>query len=151
MRAISEPGSTTERVQGPVSRPFLFISGILLLILLGFFLRLYRIDWQSLWVDENFTVFLSSQDVASITRITSGDVHPPLYYYLVHYWIALTGQSEFSLRFMSLFFSLLLVPLTFKTASLLMNRNIGLLAASLMAIAPFQVYYGQEARMYSLL
>lgn len=122
-----------------------------LLALLAFALRAYRIDWQSIWVDENFTIFLSSQDIASITRITSGDVHPPLYYYMVHFWILLTGQSEYALRFASLFFSVLLVPLTYRLGARLLGQGVGATAAFLTAIAPFQVYYGQEARMYSLI
>ncbi len=138
-------------VQGPGRRSFLFISGISLLILLAFALRAYRIDWQSLWPDENFTMFMSSQDLATITKITSEDVHPPLYYFLLHYWVSPTGFSEFSLRFPSLFFSVLVVPLVWKTASFLAGRRVAFLAASLMSIAPFQVYYAQEARMYSLI
>ncbi|MDO8691203.1 MAG: glycosyltransferase family 39 protein, partial [Dehalococcoidia bacterium] len=140
-----------QNYQGPGRRPFPFVLGIILLTLLAFFLRAYRIDWQSLWVDENFTVILSAKDLASITQITSGDVHPPLYYYLVHFWLQLTGQSEFSLRFLSLVFSLLFVPLVFKLGSQLVNRRVGIIAAFLGAIGPFQVYYAQEARMYSLM
>ncbi len=137
--------------QGPGRWPFLFLPGLLLLTLLAFFLRVYRIDWQSLWVDENFTFIISAKDLSSITQITSTDVHPPLYYYLVHFWMQLTGQSEFSVRFLSLVFSLLFVPLVFKLGSQLVNRRVGIIAAFLAAIGPFQVYYAQEARMYSLM
>jgi len=124
---------------------------ILPLILLAFFLRVFRIDWQSLWTDENFTVFLSGKELAAITQITSIDVHPPLYYYSVHFWMLVAGQTEFSVRFLSLFFALLLVPLTFKLGDLLVDRRVGILASLLTAIGPFQVYFAQEARMYSLM
>lgn len=124
---------------------------MLVLILLAFLLRIYRINWQSLWTDENYTFNLTMRDLASITQTTSADVHPPLYYYLVHFWLPLTGQSEFSLRFLSLLFSLLLVPLMFKLGSRLASRRVGIIAALLTAIGPFQVYYAQEARMYSLM
>ena len=140
-----------ERPQGSGRRPFPLVLSVLMLTLAAFLLRAYRIDWQSLWLDENFTMLVSTQDLAAITRITSGDVHPPLYYFLLHYWTLPAGLSEYSLRFPSLFFSVLTVPLAWKTASLLVGRRAALLTTLLMAIAPFQVYYAQEARMYSLL
>ncbi|MCI0478130.1 MAG: hypothetical protein L0Y55_17955, partial [Anaerolineales bacterium] len=43
-------------------------------------------------------------DLATITARTAADIQPPLYYYLLHFWIARAGNSEFSARFFSLIF-----------------------------------------------
>ncbi|HMN26835.1 MAG TPA: hypothetical protein PKE45_01680, partial [Caldilineaceae bacterium] len=67
-------------------------------------LRLYRLDAQSLWYDEAVTANLAQRPLAELTRWTANDIQPPLYYYLVAGWGRLTGWSEWSLRWPSVFF-----------------------------------------------
>ncbi|MFQ5885953.1 MAG: peptidoglycan DD-metalloendopeptidase family protein, partial [Anaerolineae bacterium] len=76
--------------------------------------------------------------------------HPPLYYYLLHLWILLVGRSEFAVRYLSLIFGTLLVPLVHRFGARLMGGRTALVAASMAALAPVQVYYSQETRMYAL-
>jgi hypothetical protein len=136
------------------------ITGILLLLitLLALGLRLFGLDSQSLWYDEAFSVYLARMGLAEITARTAADIQPPLYYYLLHGWIQLVGDSERGLRGLSLLFGVLTVPLMYAAAWQLFSRLpatqrrlAGLLAALLVAISPLHVWYGQEARMYTLL
>ena len=60
------------------------------------------------------------------------------------------GLSEFALRSLSALFGTLLVLVIYGLGARLFNRTTGLAAAFIAAIAPFQVYYSQEARMYIL-
>lgn len=117
------------------------------LTLLAFALRIYRIDYQSLWYDEGFSVWLAGKDLATIT---TGDFNPPLYVYLLHFWTQLAGTSEFAARFLSLFFSALIIPLGFRVGSELFDRPTGLVAAFLLTIAPLHLWYAQEVRMYAM-
>src|SRR5690349_16108091 len=61
-------------------------------------LRLYAIDAQSLWSDEGSTIALSSRSFEQIFRDTAQDVHPPLYYWILHAWMDLVGSSVFAVR-----------------------------------------------------
>ncbi len=108
----------------------LLALAFILLLALG--LRLYRIDGQSLWYDEGTSVALAMRDLPTITRDATADIHPPLYYYLLHTWVGLV------------------VFLTFLLGRRLFGVATGLLAAFLSALSPFQVYYSQETRMYIL-
>jgi mannosyltransferase len=125
-------------------------------LLLAFGLRLYRIGAQSLWNDEGTSVALAARDLAAITRGAANDIHPPLYYYLLHFWMALFGKSELAVRSLSALLGTLVVLLVFALGCFLAGplhhdgRRTGLLAALFAALAPFQVYYSQEARMYIL-
>ena len=76
---------------------------------------------------------------------------PPLYYWLLNLWVRLFGLSENGLRSLSVFASAATVGLTYDLGRRLFGRVAGLLAAFLLAIAPFHIYYAQEARMYALL
>jgi hypothetical protein len=69
------------KVRSP-DRSTLVVAGLLLLLtLLGLGLRLYRLDAQSLWYDEGFSVYLARMGLGEITARTAADNQPPLYYY----------------------------------------------------------------------
>jgi len=123
---------------------------VLLLLLAAFALRLYRLGVASLWYDETVSTFLAQQDVVELTRHTAGDIHPPLYYYLLHFWGQLAGWSEFAMAFASLFFGILLIALVFRVAREWFNENVARIAAFLVAISPYNLWYSQEVRMYTM-
>ncbi len=124
---------------------------LLLLTFLAFFLRLHHLGTQSLWMDEGSTVDLATTSLERLLgRIPRSIAHPPLYYYLLHFWIVLAGKSEFALRYSSLLCGTLLVASLYRAGSRWMGKKTALLAALLAALAPAQVYYSQETRMYAL-
>ena len=121
------------------------------ILLLAAALRLYHLGAQSLWNDEGNSARISERTPALILEGAAGDIHPPGYYLMLHYWRALVGQSEFSLRCISAFAGVLLVALTFRLGRHLLGRSTGLTAATFAALSPFAIYYSQEARGYILL
>ena len=134
------------------SRQRLISAGLIaLILLLAFSLRFYRLDAQSLWNDEGTSVALAQRDLVSIARDSARDIHPPLYYWLLSGWVRLSGTGEAAVRSLSATLGIVLVALTYALGRRLAGRWIGLAAAFLAAINPFQVYYAQEARMYMLL
>ena len=65
---------------------------------LGGLLRIYQLGSESLWRDEISSATVAQLPLAQIVENRSSDVHPPLYYFLLHYWVALLGSSEFNIR-----------------------------------------------------
>lgn len=123
---------------------------LLALALLAFLLRVYHLAGQSLWYDEGFSVFLARQGLAAITAQTAADIQPPLYYYLLHAWLLVAGQSEFAVRFLSAVCGVLAAPLAYQLGRRLLGGRAALVGALLLAVSPFYVWYGQETRMYTL-
>ncbi len=121
-----------------------------LITFLAFALRITRLDFQPLWWDEGWTVYFATSDIPSMVARTAIDIHPPFYYLLLHSWVFLLGSSPFAIRFFSLLVSVLSLPLIFLVARRLFNPSVGLLTALVWAVAPFPIYYSQEARMYAL-
>ena len=131
---------------------------LLLLCGLAFGLRVYQLDHFGFWQDEGLTPLRAGYPVSEIlsNRITiqegiSQDTHPPLYYLLVHFSRQLWGESDFAFRYFSVLWGVLLIPLVAQLGRRLHSRRLGLLAAALAAINPLQIWYAQEARMYTLL
>lgn len=125
---------------------------ILGLVALAFALRLYHLGAQSLWMDEIASFDLATSSLLTLGRRVARGIndHPPLYYYLLHFWILLAGRSEFALRYLSTIFGLLLIPTVYRVGHLWMGRRVALLAVLITSLAPVQVYYSQETRTYAL-
>ncbi len=122
---------------------------IIIIIFIGFLLRLYNLSYQNIWLDEAFSIYHSQQSLAHILDLK--DNTPPLYYLLLNGWIQITGSSELSARLLSVFFGTISIFIIYLLGSLIFNKKAGIYSAFLLAISPVHIYYSQEARTYSLL
>ncbi|GEM_PF-4684076 len=123
----------------------------LLAVLLSFILCTVGTSSLHLWGDSAYSVFSANRSLAEIALDRLTDGHPPLYYYLLHFWVALAGNSEFSVRFLSAISGVLTVPITYQLGRRSFDRWVGIAAAFLTAASPFLVFYSRLPRMYSLL
>ena len=130
---------------------------LILTLLLGFSLRLVRLDAREMWYDEAFAVLYAEKDLGSIVQGTvtpvegaAADIHPLLYYFFLHAWLEL-GQNPFVARFPSVVFGVLSICLVYLLGRELLGAQVGLLASVMTAVSPFHIWYSEEARMYSLL
>jgi len=122
---------------------------LVFILLLALGLRLPVLN-QSFWLDEGAQVLMSSKSLSfQWFGRTTGEFHPPLFYILIHFWLNL-GKSEWFLRLPSVIFGVATVYFAFLIGKRLFNEKLGILSAFFLAIAPYHVYYSQEARMYSL-
>lgn len=128
---------------------FLKISLLIIIIGIGFFLRIHNLGMESLWLDEGYT--LNCAENIERTLEEGSSAHPPLYFILTHYWIKAFGNSEFALRLLPLIFGVLAILLIYFLAKEIFNSRTGLISSLLLAVSFFNIEYSQEARMYSLL
>src|SRR3989344_2157842 len=124
---------------------------ILLILILALILRSISLD-QSLWFDEAINVvYAKSNDFWwFVTKYPIGDFHPPLYFALIWLWGNIFSFGEFVIRIPSVLSGTATVFLTYLIGRKLFSKNIGLIAALFLSLAPLHIYYSQEARMYSL-
>jgi O-antigen/teichoic acid export membrane protein len=106
---------------------------------------------RGIWLDEATTITQAQMSLGGMFQsLGHFDVHPPLHY-LIEWSLAHTiGTDELVMRAPSYIAGAALVPVLYLTGTELWDRRAGLVAAGLGAVAPFLVWYGQEARMYSL-
>ena len=119
-------------------------------LLAGLAVRMQGITKSSIWHDEGYTMMLAPQHPLQIIARTARDVHPPLHYLTLHYWMRLFGQSEAAARGLSVAFSLATIFVAYLLLRRLFGAYTARFAALLLAGAPFLVRYAQEARMYSM-
>ena len=105
-----------------------------------------------MWLDETFSVWLASQSVADMLHwIARIDQHPPLYYLLLHFWITINGAAPYYVRLLSVVFGTATIPVIYVIGKRISGTVVGLAAAALLAFSPFNIYFAQETRMYTLL
>ncbi len=121
---------------------------IVAILCAGTLLRFALISKESLWVDEIASWWFATD----IGRALAGErTNPPLYYVLLHYWIACFGTTEAALRSLSVLPGIASIALVYQLAKRLFSPAVALLAAFYQCISSFQIYYSQEARCFSLL
>jgi 4-amino-4-deoxy-L-arabinose transferase-like glycosyltransferase len=121
-----------------------------ILVLLAFVLRVLRLGFQPLWWDEGWSLYFSTAKLSQLLSLTAVDIHPPLYYLLLRAWIGVLGAGPVAVRLLSVLVGTATVPLLYLCGRRLLGERAGLLAAFLLAVSPFAVYYSQEVRMYGL-
>ena len=119
------------------------------LVLLTIVLRTRDFD-VGFWIDEGLSVGIADRPLADIPAALRLDGSPPLYYALLHVWMAVFGSTEAATHALSLLFAVLAVPAAWWAARGLFGPTAGLAAALLAATNPFLTHYAQETRMYAL-
>lgn len=122
-----------------------------LIVLLAAFVRFHNLEVQSFWYDEGLSYMHSQRTLGEIIAIMQIDVHTPGYFWVLSLWENVVGSSEFALRALSAFFSVVSVAATYTVGRRLFGIVAGHAAATFVALNTFSIYYAQETRMYAML
>ncbi|MBI5035210.1 MAG: glycosyltransferase family 39 protein [Chloroflexi bacterium] len=130
---------------------------LILITLLAFALRVYRLDVQAIWWDESLSVYRATRDLGAvlsnvilIQNLVTIDTLPQLYFIFLNLLVRAFGITEFALRYFSVMANIVTIPLIYALAHRWFGRNVALVAALLAALSPFYVWFSQEARPYTL-
>ncbi|MCJ7619553.1 MAG: glycosyltransferase family 39 protein [Anaerolineae bacterium] len=103
---------------------------LLIAILVAFATHTYLLDAKSMWIEEGLSIYRAQLDLSRILsnviviqEVATHDTHPPLYFVLLHFLIGLAGSSEFVLRFLSVAWGVLLVPLLYAFGTRLLSAD----------------------------
>lgn len=131
-------------------RPF-YAWSLFGIFVLGVGLRILTMDTRGLWLDEAVTVDQTARPLWQVILTQVGGTHPPLFHILMHFWEHAFGLSEVALRSYALLFGAAAIPLAYWAGMRFYDRRTGLIAALILALSPYHIWYSQEARMYSML
>jgi uncharacterized membrane protein len=120
------------------------------ILILSGLVRLIGIAKESYWVDEILTVRQGQTTLSTLDLYLKGEMHMPLYIFLLWGWIHIFGTSEVATRIVSAIFGVLCVYVIFLLARRMFTEKVGIYSALLLALSPLAVYYSTEARLYSM-
>ena len=128
------------------------------LFLLAAALRFINLNGRPVWYDEAFAILYAEKSLGAILSGTltpvqgaAADVHPVAFYFLLHGWMTLVGQSPLAVRMLSVWWGVGTVALVYRLIRELFSTRVACWSALVMALAPFQIAYSQETRMYAML
>jgi mannosyltransferase len=124
------------------------------IVALAVVVRFYALDRESLWFDEAFSASVAGWDVRWIilkmTELGLRSSDRNIFHLLLHY-VLLLGRSEVTVRLIPAVSGVLSVVALYALGKRLLGQAVGLLAAFLLAISPFHVWFSREGRGYALL
>ncbi len=125
---------------------------VVAITLVGGLLRALFLSKNGMWLDETFSVWMAGHSAAEILQwVVRIDQHPPLYYFLLHFWIAQNGDLPYYARMLSVLFGAGTIPVIYLIGKRISGVMMGLAAAIFLAFSLYNISYAQETRMYTLL
>ncbi|GAC1325683.1 MAG: hypothetical protein NVSMB13_09260 [Mycobacteriales bacterium] len=142
----TEPGAADPGRPHRLSR--LLVPGCAVALMVAVVLRF--VCRSQLWLDEAQAVAIARAPLHTLLDSLRIDGSPPLYYLVLHGWMAVFGTGTWAVRALSGVFSVATLPLAWLLARRLVGRSEAVATVLLLASSPFAVHYATEARMYSL-
>jgi mannosyltransferase len=116
---------------------------------LALLLRLHGLGDKPFWLDEVATLRRATATVPDLVADSLHASHFPSYFLLL-WLVAKIGTSQWLLRLPSALFGALAATLNCAIGSKVAGARSGAIAGLLLAVSPFEVQFGQEARSYTL-
>ena len=143
--------SALQRWKARLILHLVFFPDFFIVTLVALVTAFYRLTATSLWADEGNSVAQALRPVPELIRHAALDIHPPLYYLMLHFWVRIFGTSEFALRSLSALAGVAVVLLIWAIVDDLWGGKTAFLAGLIAALHPALIYYAQEVRMYIFL
>lgn len=153
----ANPGSN-EKKSNQLSFDKLFehwIAVAVLIFALSFGIRLFRLDFHSLWYDEANTASLlqdkpMGEAFDAILGTSGSETLHPLYFLMLSAWMQIAGSSEWALRFPSVVFGSC-AALVYTLLLYQVGGKKALAFGLLLIVSPFLMWYSRDARPYALI
>lgn len=126
------------------------ISGCLILV--GCILRVILLPTSSLWLDEVYSIQMAEKPLVEIVAVLCRDNGSPLFYFLLHGWIALFGRGEIVCTVLTVLISFASLAATACLLhELFKNQWARWVGLALMALCPMSIHHATHVRFYSMM
>lgn len=119
------------------------------IIILGIIFILLSAFHSDIWFDESYSVAIAKHNLVDIWNITGNDVHPALYYWMLHFVYLIFGNNAMIFRLFSVLAVAILGVLGYTHVRKDFGEKVGILFSFLTYFLPIMCTYSQEIRMYS--
>ena len=129
------------------------IAIIVLLAIIAIASRLYNLTFQSLWLDEIYTMTTSAPNQSWLDIFTElkNDFHPPLHYLISNLFFRLTAYNDLTGRILSAIIGIAGIYAMFNLGKVVKDKKTGYILAFLTIFNFYHLFHSQEVRMYILL
>jgi len=125
----------------------IYVLIISVLTAFAFFLRIYKLDSSSIWIDEAIRLSMALNSKHIFPAMTGNSIYICVILKLL---ANLTSGNVWDLRLFSVICGCVVVPLTYVLTANFCRRFYAFLAAGLIAVSPVLIVYSQEMAHYML-
>ncbi len=120
------------------------------IMMVGLALRVIALESRTLEYDDAFSILLAERSLGEIVSGTAADTMPPIYYFLLHFWMGISTNLWF-IRLLNIGLSLGIVLVSIQLGIIVHGEKVGWVAGLLTAVSPLQIFHAQGMRMYVIL
>ena len=115
-------------------------------------LLFYRLDLLEPWGDESHTLTIVPQPLNQIRSMVEGALHPPLYFFLLHFWIQIPWPASplAKMRAWSVLWTLLATIILDRLWLIELDPRVRRMFLALWVLSPCLLLYSRMARSYSM-
>ena len=119
------------------------------IIILGIIFILIPAFHTNIWFDESYSIAIANKSFSEIWTITGHDVHPALYYWMLHIINLIFGSHILIYRLFSVLSIVILGIIGYTHVRKDFGEKTGILFSFFTYFLPIMNTYAQEIRMYS--
>ena len=120
------------------------------IIITGIIFTAISIFHTNLWFDESYSVAIAKHSFKEIYTIGSSDVHPVLYYWILHIINLILGNNIIAYRIFSVICIDILGIIGYTHIRKDFGEKTGIIFSTLMLFWPANIIYAGEIRMYTM-
>ncbi len=142
-----------EKIKNYIKNNYRETAIVAVITFFALILRLVMLqNYGDLWLDELYSWYFASQNnvIDTVLELVKQDIHMPLYFVILHFWIKMFGQNDVAMHSCTLVLTLPLIPIAFYSMKTLFNKTAGYFSAILLAINAWGIYYSVEVRFYGM-
>jgi len=131
-----------------------FDLSLIAIVVLAIAIRLTDLSIESHFPqpDEGFALDAVMQPtIAATIRFVAADTHPPFYFLVLRIWLTILPSTMFFAKLLSVIFNVANIALTYGLARLWVDRRTARLAALVMMLSPWNIYWSHLARNHQML
>ena len=131
----------------------LYIFFAVIIFVAALVLRIYNIEYSRLWIDELycFDIANKSNVVEVLKTVFASDLHAPLFFVILHYWMKIFSSSDKILLMLPAAASTASVAAGYFVCAKAFNKKTGLIFSILTAFSALEIFYAQELKFYAFL
>jgi mannosyltransferase len=138
------------RVLRRLPRAVLAGGVLVLLLVISWYLRTRAIN-GTIWFQEANAIGVATQSFGGVLHAAKVGGASPLYYLLLHLWVGVAGDGVLAVRWLSLIFALVCVPIGGWAGWSLGGERGGFYGAVFFALSSMLTQYSAQAQPYTLL
>ena len=135
----------SEKLEKALGNRWIQFSLLVVISLIAFALRFYKLGEWSFWYDESYTM----RDVRNLQQL--GYLDQQVSRTLIYLIVNALGVTEFNARLAPALIGVITIPILFFPIRQMLGVGVALLASLFLALNPWHLYWSQNARFYTAL